>query len=77
MAYKEDIIREITAVLVAAGLMLPTAADLPGISLGLAVVASAETVASGSVTVSVNDTAVDSSKITYNGNGTVTMAGMS
>ena len=37
----KKLLRKITAVLVAAGLMFPTAADLPGINLGMTVVASA------------------------------------
>ena len=37
----KKLLRKITAVLVAAGMMLPTAADLPGINLGMTVVASA------------------------------------
>ena len=64
----KKLLRKITAVLVAAGLMFPTAADLPGINLGLAVVASAAA-AQGTCGTNLNWSLDDTGTLTISGSG--------
>ena len=65
----KKLLRKITAVLVAAGMMLPTVAGLSGINLGMTVVASAETVNSGTCGENLTWTLDEYGTLTISGNG--------